>query len=303
MKGIKSFLSLSFISHCQNLSMGSDYRMFNYSATQWIFGNESLEDSLKRLKKYGYQGVELAGEPYSIDVEETKELLKKYELECSTICGIYTPERDLSSSNDEIRKNAVEYVKNSVDLAKTLNASTVIVVPTRVGKLGPETTLEEEWNNAILSVKEAGLYAKEQGITLAIEALNRYETYLVNNLTLALRFVEEVNVEGVGIMADLFHMSIEERSMTESIKKISRYLAHVHIADNTREAAGLGQTDFRPVISLLKELGYKGYITMEFLPAVSNPYVASGLRGESTIFDDFTKQSIEHMKEIVGAIS
>ena len=303
MKGIKSFLSLSFISHCQNLSMGSDYRMFNYSATQWIFGNESLEDSLKRLKKYGYQGVELAGEPYSIDVEETKELLKKYELECSTICGIYTPERDLSSSNDEIRKNAVEYVKNSVDLAKTLNASTVIVVPTRVGKLGPETTLEEEWNNAILSVKEAGLYAKEQGITLAIEALNRYETYLVNNLTLALRFVEEVNVEGVGIMADLFHMSKEERSMTESIKKISRYLAHVHIADNTREAAGLGQTDFRPVISLLKELGYKGYITMEFLPAVSNPYVASGLRGESTIFDDFTKQSIEHMKEIVGAIS
>ncbi|MDM5328658.1 sugar phosphate isomerase/epimerase family protein [Neobacillus sp. CF12] len=277
--------------------------MFNYSATQWIFGNESLEDSLKRLKKYGYQGVELAGEPYSIDVEETKELLKKYELECSTICGIYTPERDLSSSNDEIRKNAVEYVKNSVDLAKTLNASTVIVVPTRVGKLGPETTLEEEWNNAVLSVKEAGLYAKEQGITLAIEALNRYETYLVNNLTLALRFVEEVNVEGVGIMADLFHMSIEERSMTESIKKISRYLAHVHIADNTREAAGLGQTDFRPVISLLKELGYKGYITMEFLPAVSNPYVASGLRGESTIFDDFTKQSIEHMKEIVGAIS
>jgi len=303
MKGIKSFLSLSSISHCQNLSIGSDYRMFNYSATQWIFGNESLEDSLKRLKKYGYQGVELAGEPYSIDVEETKELLKKYELVCSTICGIYTPERDLSSSNNEIRKNAVEYVKKSVDLAKTLNASTVIVVPTRVGKLGPETTLEEEWNNAVLSVKEAGLYAKEQGVTLAIEALNRYETYLVNNLTLALRFVEEINVEGVGIMADLFHMSIEERSMTESIKKISRYLAHIHIADNTREAAGLGQTDFRPVISVLKELGYKGYITMEFLPAVSNPYVASGLQGESTIFDDFTKQSIEHMKEIVGAIS
>jgi D-psicose/D-tagatose/L-ribulose 3-epimerase len=276
--------------------------MFKYSATQWIFGNESLEVSLKRLKKHGYQGVELAGEPYSIDVEETKELLKKYELECSSICGIFTPERDLSSSNDEIRKNAVEYVKKSVDLAKSLHASTVIVVPTCVGKLSPETTLDEEWNNAVLSVKEVGLYAKEQGITLAIEALNRYETYLVNNLTLALRYVEEVNVEDVGIMADLFHMSIEERSMTESIKKISRYLAHVHIADNTREAAGLGQTDFGPVISLLKELGYKGYITMEFLPPVSNPYVASGLQGESTIFDDFTKQSIEHMKEIVEAI-
>ena len=277
--------------------------MFKYSTTQWIYGNESLEDSLKRLKKYGYQGVELAGEPYTIDIEETKELLKKYELECSSICGIFTPERDLSSSNDEIRKQAVEYVKRSVDLAKTLNASTLIAVPTCVGKLSPETTLEEEWNNAIQSVKEAGLYAKEQGITITIEALNRYETYLVNNLTLALRFVEEVNVEGVGIMADLFHMSIEERDMTGSIKKISRYLAHVHIADNTREAAGLGQTNFAPVISLLKELGYKGYITMEFLPAVSNPYVASGLQGEANVFDDFTKQSIKHMKEIVEALS
>ncbi|WP_026565966.1 sugar phosphate isomerase/epimerase family protein [Bacillus sp. UNC41MFS5] len=277
--------------------------MFKYSATQWIYGNESLEDSLKRLKKYGYQGVELAGEPYTIDIEGTKELLTKYELECSSICGIFTAERDLSSSNDEIRKKAVEYVKRSVDLAKTLHASTLIVVPTCVGKLSPETTLEEEWNNAIQSVKEAGLYAKEQGITIAIEALNRYETYLVNNLTLALRFVEEVNVEGVGIMADLFHMSIEERDMRDSIMKISRYLAHVHIADNTREAAGLGQTNFAPVISLLKELGYKGYITMEFLPAVSNPYVASGLQGEANVFDDFTKQSIKHMKEIVKALS
>ncbi|WP_026694153.1 sugar phosphate isomerase/epimerase family protein [Peribacillus kribbensis] len=277
--------------------------MFKYSATQWIYGNESLEDSLKRLKKYGYHGVELAGEPYTIDMEGTKELLTKYELECSSICGIFTPERDLSSSNDEIRKKAVEYVKRSVDLAKTLHASTLIVVPTCVGKLSPETTFEEEWNNAIQSVKEAGLYAKEQGITIAIEALNRYETYLVNNLTLALRFVEEVNVEGVGIMADLFHMSIEERDMTGSIKKISRYLAHVHIADNTREAAGLGQTDFGPVISLLKELGYKGYVTMEFLPAVSNPYVASGLQGEADVFDEFTKQSIKHMKDIVEALS
>ncbi len=276
--------------------------MFKYSATQWIFGNERLEDSLIRLKKYGYHGVELAGEPFSIDVEETKELLKKYELECSSICGIFTPERDLSSSNEEIRKNAVEYVKKSVDLAKSLHATTLIVVPTCVGKLSPETTLEEEWNNAVLSVKEVGLYAKEQGIILAIEALNRYETYLVNNLTLALRFVEEVNVEGIGIMADLFHMSIEERDINESIKKISRYLAHVHIADNTREAAGLGQTNFGPVISLLKELGYKGYITMEFLPAVSNPYVASVLQGESNIFDDFTKQSIKHMKEIVETL-
>lgn len=189
-----------------------------------------------------------------IDIEETKELVTKYELECSSICGIFTPERDLSSSNEEIRKNAVEYVKRSVDLAKTLHASTLIVVPTCICKLSPETTLGEEWNNAIQSVKEAGLYAKDQRITIAIEALNRYETYLVNNLTLALRFIDELNVEGVGIMADLFYMSIEERDMRDSIMKISRYLAHVHIAVNTREVALLGQTILHQSFHCLKNL-------------------------------------------------
>lgn len=276
--------------------------MFEYSATQWIYGDESLEDSLKRLNKYGYEGVELAGEPDSIDIETTKQLLTKYNLKCSSICGIYTPERDLSSANEQVRKNAVEYVKKCVNLAKNLNASTVIVVPTCVGKVQPETTIEEEWNYAVAGVKEAGLYAEKQNIKLALETLNRYETYLANNLELGLRFVKEVDLESVNIMADLFHMSLEERDMIQSLKKISSYLVHVHIADNTREAAGLGQTDFKPVISFLKELGYKGYITMEFLPAISNPYLASALHGEANIFDDFTEQSIKHMKEIVQSV-
>nr|WP_301950658.1 sugar phosphate isomerase/epimerase [Bacillus sp. V59.32b] len=264
-----------------------------------MFGDETLEESLKRLKKYGYDGVELAGEPDSINLEITKKLLQEYNMKCSSICGIFNPERDLSSSNEKIRNNAVQYVKKSIDLAKSLGASTLIVVPTCVGKVSPETDLEEEWNNAVSSVKEAGIYAKENGITIAIEALNRYETYLVSNLTLALRFVEEVDVESVKMMADLFHMSLEERDMKDALIKIKPYLAHVHIADNTREAAGLGQTDFKPILSFLKNIKYSGYITMEFLPAVSNPYIASKLHGESNIFDEFTKQSIHHMKEIV----
>jgi len=241
----------------------------------------------------------LAGEPDSIHIESTKKLLSEYGLACSSICGIFTPERDLSSSNGETRKNAIQYVKKCVDLAKSLDTSTVIVVPTCVGKLSPETNGTEEWDQAVSSVKEAAQYAKEHHVNLVIEALNRYETYLVSNLTLALKFVEEVNLENVKIMADLFHMSIEERNMTESLNKIAHRLGHVHIADNTREAAGLGQTDFKPVLAFLRDSKYSGYITMEFLPPVSNPYLASELHGEANIFDEFTRQSIQHMKAIV----
>ncbi|MBS4202702.1 sugar phosphate isomerase/epimerase family protein [Lederbergia citrea] len=271
--------------------------MFKYSVTQWIFGNESLEESLKRLQKYEYHGVELAGEPDTMDLEKIKELLEEYNMECSSICGIYNSDRDLSSSNVSVRNQAINYVKKCIDMAKKLGASTVIVVPTSVGKLHPET--DEEWDNAVSSFQEVGQYAKQQNIILAVEAINRYETYLVTNLYLAKRFVEEVQLDHVKIMADLFHMSIEERDMTEALSNISEYLVHVHIADNTREAAGLGQTDFKPVMSFLKNINYNGYVTMEFLPAVSNPYVASKLEGETNELDEFTRQSIQHIKEIV----
>ena len=86
-------------------------------------------------------------------------------------------------------------------------------------------------------------------------------------------------------MADLFHMNIEERNHTEALRMIAPYLIHVHIADNTREAAGLGQTDFGPIMKTLAEIGYEGSITMEFLPPVSNPYLAASSDGAAEIFD------------------
>ncbi|WP_062108848.1 sugar phosphate isomerase/epimerase family protein [Bacillus niameyensis] len=260
--------------------------MFKYSVSQWIYGNENIEETLQRLSKYQYDGIELKGEPDSINLAETKELLKRYELSCSSICGIYTAERDLASADETVRNDAIEYVKKCVDLAKALDASTVIVVPTTVGKHAPKT--EEAWNYAVTSLRVAGEYAEQHQITIAIEALNRYETYLVTNLTEAMAMAEQVNISSVKVMADLFHMNLEERNMLEAFSLIEKSLAHVHIADNTREAAGIGQTDFAPVITYLKNMEYNGYITMEFLPGQNK--------------DEFTKQSIDHLKKIEARI-
>ncbi|WP_409305065.1 sugar phosphate isomerase/epimerase family protein [Peribacillus sp. SCS-155] len=273
--------------------------MFKFSATQWIFGNESLETSFTRLKKFGYDGVELAGEPEEIDVKMVLELMEKYGLSCTSICGIYNAERDLSSSNPEIREAAVTYVKDCIDFAALLGATHLIVVPSAVGKQGPLTTAEEEWNNSVKSVREAGEYALSKNISLAIESLNRYETYLVNNFDTALKFIQEVSVPSVKIMADLFHMNIEERNNREALLKVAPYLIHVHIADNTREAAGLGKTDFSEVIDTLKEIDYKGPITMEFLPPVSNPYLVAQNSESADIYDEFTEQSIVHIKQFI----
>jgi D-psicose/D-tagatose/L-ribulose 3-epimerase len=277
--------------------------MYKYSATQWIFGKEELSVSFERLKRYGYDGVELAGEPETLNFAEIRSLMNETGLVITSICGIYTAERDLSSSNPQTRRNAVNYVKGCVDMAAEFGAGVVIVVPTPVGKGAPDTTLEEEWTNVVDSLREAGEYAQIRNISLAIEALNRFETYMVNKLSAAKRLAEQVNVKSVGIMADLFHMNIEERSHRESLHLIAPHLVHVHIADNTREAAGLGMTNFKEVMRTLKEIGYQGTITMEFLPSVSNPYAAAQREEDSSnVYDYYTEQSIRHMKEVVDTI-
>lgn len=279
--------------------------IFTYSATQWIYGNEPLEVSLQRLKRYGYDGVELAGEPQQLNVDVVRSLLQKYELSCTSICGIYTSERDLSSSTAVIRRHAVQYVKDCVDLAVGVGASTVIVVPSPVGKSGPDVTMEEAWANGVHSLREAGLYAEKHGIKLAIEALNRFETYLVNKLADAKRLVELVNVHTVQVMADLFHMNIEERNLGTALQDVAPYLAHVHIADNTREAAGYGMTNFHEVLATLVDIGYNGPLTMEFLPPVANPYsvVSSEQSEERSVYDEYTRQSIDYLKHIVRSLS
>ncbi|NOU87016.1 TIM barrel protein [Paenibacillus sp. LMG 31460] len=276
--------------------------MYSYSVTQWIYGNEDLETSLVRLKKYGYDGVELAGEPDKMDLGVVQSLLSKYGLACTSICGIYTLDRDLSSPNVEIRSHAVQYVKACVDMAVQLGASVVIVVPSPVGKSGPDSTYKEEWKLAVSSLQEAGAYAESKNIVLAIEALNRFETYLVNTLSAAKQLAQEVDQSSVRIMADLFHMNIEERSHRSALQNIAPYLAHIHIADNTREAAGLGQTNFEDVFRTLQELGYQGCITMEFMPPVSNPYMTAQQSESSALHDRYTQQSIYHIKGIVRAL-
>lgn len=274
--------------------------MFTYSATQWIFGNETLESSLRRLAKFGYDGVELAGEPDGLETEAVRAQLKRHGLACTSICGIYTAERDLSHPDPAIRAGAVRYVKACVDMAASLGASVVIVVPTPVGKHGPVTTRQEEWEGAVASLREAGAYAESRGIRLAIEALNRFETYLVNTLEAAERLAEETGVASVGVMADLFHMNIEESCNAEALRAIAPRLMHVHIADNTREAAGLGQTDFAEVMRTLVEIGYRGHVTMEFLPRISNPYEAAARSGDGDVFDEFARQSIDHIKRMAA---
>lgn len=277
--------------------------MYHIGMTQWIVGNEPLETSCKRLCDCHYDGIEFAADPYQLDAEKCLELMKKYNLNCHSLCGLFDETRDLTSA-EEAGRNAVRYLKDSVDFANKVGAEVIIVVPSPVGRtVKPEDlSLEQLTENAVKNIRDAADYAQTHGVKLAIEAINRYETYFINTLQKGLEFVKKVNHPAVGLMADMFHMSIEERSMTDSLFMIKDYLLHVHIADNTREAAGMGNTDFKEILRVLQNIGYTGSLTMEFMYRVADPYSAQEMDTQAGLMDQYAKQAIAYIRMIEESI-
>ena len=273
-----------------------------YSISNWIYATEDLEKSLQRLVKYKYEAVELEGEPdkEKYEPKKVKKMLKKYGLEVSSIAGMYLwkeeIKRDLASSDKKIREQTIVYLFKCIDYAYLVGAKLVIVVPTAVSKLAPSISKKEDWKNSVKAVQEVAKYAEKKDILLAIEPINRYETYLVNSVQDALYYAREVNSTHVKIMADTFHMNIEERDIPEAIRIAGSNLINVHIADSNRCSVGRGHINFKALIKALKEINYQYALTLEPLPPVSDPYLALEGGVSENIFDQYAAESIMGLK-------
>jgi len=273
-----------------------------YSISNWIYATEDLEKSLQRLAKYEYDAVELEGEPdkEKYEPKKVKKMLQQYGLKVSSIAGMYLwkeeIKRDLASSDKKIREQTIAYLIKCIDYAQLMGAKLVIVVPAAVSKTDPSLSKKEDWKNSVKAVQEVAKYAEKKDILLAIEPINRYETYLVNSIQDALYYAREVNSSHVKIMADTFHMNIEERDIPESIRIAGNNLINVHIADSNRCSVGRGHINFKALIKALKEINYQYALTLEPLPPVSDPYLALEGGVSGNIFDQYAAESIMGLK-------
>lgn len=266
-----------------------------YSVCNWIYGDESLEEAMMRFSRFGYDGIEIMGEPKKYDPQQVKELLRKYHLEVTSItsiCGWPTTERDLANPDQKIRKRAITYVRDCLQFASDIGAPLIGVVPSPVGRLGPLRSLKDEWRWAVESVKEVVSYVEDTNVLLALEPLNRYESCLLNNVEQALRFVEEVDSNYVKIMLDCFHMSIEESDIPTALRKAKGHLALVHVADSNRQGLGRGQINFLPIMRTLKEIGYQGAITLEIMAPGPDPFKAIKDETSKETLNSYLEESI-----------
>lgn len=282
-----------------------------YGISNWIYGGEPLELTCARLQRFGYDGIELMGEPSEYDPQRVNELCRARDLRVVSLAGMYpwpTEERDLANPDPRVRERAVDYLKDCVDFAVAISAPLIIVVPSSVAKARPVGTFEteeawveeaeREWHYAVDSVRQAAEYALPRHIRLAVEPINRYESFLVNTCEQGLRFVRQVGSEAVALHLDTFHMNIEEADPAQAIRAAGRLLINVHIADSNRQGVGRGHTDYRAIMQALLDIGYEGALVLEPLPPVPDPYIAARLKRYESLRDTYAEESITRLRAI-----
>lgn len=230
-----------------------------------VKGN-SLREKVEKLESFGFDGVELWGNNLKERLEEVKSAFKGRTIKVSTICSGYGG--CLLDPDKEERDRAIRDIKELLSLCAELGTVGLVVVPIFGPPRLPDLTplmgvIELEKRLLIELLNELGEYAHSQGTYILLEPLNRYETHFVRTLNDAKEILTATHGRGLKIMADFFHMNIEEVSIHQAISDNFELIAHIHLADSNRLLPGMGHTDFATSFKVLKEKGYSGYMTLE----------------------------------------
>jgi len=280
-----------------------------YSISNWIYGEEPIENQFKRLKKFGYDAIEIMiKDPDSFRIDDTKNFMKKYSLGCSSICVFVegdvekSKRRNLIDSDSDVRKQTIKYYKDCLEIGKELKARVVVTAPSGVANI------KDFWNQknqelCIQALRELGDYAKSLGsIYLVLEPINRYENAFLNRCDQAVELLRKANHPQIRIMLDFFHTNIEENNNGDAIHLAGKELFHCHIADSNRKSVGRGNTDWFEIFRALRDIDFNGTLACEPLPpSGANVYVS--LKGTRPEADLYAKECIEMLKFIEQIIN
>lgn len=230
-----------------------------------LIPGRDLAEKAHRAREYGFEGMELWGGGVPERMGEIRSAMAGAGLPVACICAGFGG--SLLASERKSREQALADITRLLEAAGELGAVGVIAVPIFGGPQFPDlrpwkgpVELEHEVLRAQLP--RLGAVATQAGCQLLLEPLNRYETHLLRTLADAAPFCTP-EAGNVAIMADFFHMSIEESSMAAAITDHVSLIRHVHLADSNRQLPGHGHTDFLPGFRALAAGGYSGWMSLE----------------------------------------
>jgi len=217
----------------------------------------------------GYDAIEVSvRDPSDPAVVACDEGLRRSGLQLSAIAtgqSFYSDGWSPTSDDPDIRSRLQERMCRIIDLASPWEAM-VVIGGVRGTLTGSDAEKADQYRRAVDAVRSYGEYARQQGVSLVIEPINRYETNYINTIQDALQFISDVDLDNFGVLPDTFHMNIEEADLAESLRLAGDRIHHVQFTDSNRLAAGRGHIDFRALVAVLRASGYRGYLSTETLP-------------------------------------
>src|SRR5918999_3484503 len=237
---------------------------------------------LAKARQMGFDTFEFGLEDVShVDPAKLKERAKATGLRL-VICGASGPDRDLTHDDGSVRENSLNYITQAIAICQKSGCPTLGgPMYSAVGKRRhiPPEQKKKEWDLAVKGLKEAGRRAKDSGIRLAIEPLNRFETDLINTSEQCERLVNEIGMNNVGFHLDSFHMNIEEKNSADAVRRAGKRLYHFHACENDRGAPGSGvNIDWDNVAKALKDVGYARQAVIEsFTPKTKSIAAAAAI--------------------------
>ena len=240
-----------------------------FGASTWLWTSPFSSDQgdlLRSISRLGFDAVELPIEdPDLVDPGQIRPILEETGL-TPYLCGAFGPGRDLTNPDASVRANTRAYLSRLMELAGALGVPFIAgPMYAQVGKarqLSPDDR-KREWDLAASELRTVATEAGNRGLKLAIEAINRFESDLVNTTADTIRLVRAIDHPAAKAMIDTFHMTIEEADIGAAIRHAGDDLIHVQVSENHRGVTGTGLTPWQDFRDALNHIGYKGAVVIE----------------------------------------
>ncbi len=279
----------------------------NFWEKSWTINYKYYIDKVQKL---GYDILEFQAQPLLEMTDDECRSIKKYAdergIKLSYSLGL-NMKYDVASKDNEIRKGGVEYLKNIVRKIAVMEGELFSGV-TYCGWGVPSYFVDEKekellFARSVDSMQQVMKVAEKEGVTVCCEAVNRFESPLVNTAKEAIEYADAVNSKNIGIHLDTYHMNIEENNIGDAIRLVGKRLRHFHTGENNRNVPGRGHLDWDDIFKALKDIDYKndivsepflqmgdevGYDIRVWRPILANP-TEERLDNEAKFLLDFTK--------------
>ena len=271
------------------------------SASKTKFGpvvfREDIVKNILKTKAMGYDGIEFAiRNAKEFNLKEVIKVVEKFDLSVPAIGTgqIYFEEKlSFSDTNEMIRNEAVRRVKEIIDISSYFN-SAVIIGLVRGNIDSNSVNYKTELVSAELRIahclQKCIEYSEKYKTIFLIEPLIRYNSNIFNKIEdvkiFTDKYQDKIDISRIGILADTYHMNVEEQLILKSFKDYYKLIKHIHFSDSNRLAPGLGHIDFTEILKLLKQKDYKGFVSFEILPLPDSETAARIALANSRNFDN-----------------